>query len=287
MAGLNLSAGQLVTIPEVKLSDGSVFSGVVRAADGQTVVVELAQGATGGLAAQVNVEGELVWNDDSGERRAPISIRERIRNALVTRLRVDERREAPRLRVDMSVEYRIVPAEQADHVAEEVMARVNTLAEQPLETIQLLRTGDDPMANLREEIAALREMIGDLMQKVDDLTQAVRGGKPQTGAEMHQPLGIQNCSAGGIGIITSEAAEIGTKLRLRLTLRSVPAVTIDCMGEIARQDTLGAGERFEWGVRFTHIHEADRERLIHYLFKIQRRMLRDMKEAREAITGTD
>ena len=288
MASLNLSAGQQVKIPEVLLSDGSGFLGTVRATDGQTVVIELSRDASGGLPARISVDGRMSWKDETGERHCPVSVRERVKNAVIVRVRVDERREAPRLRVDMQVEYRLVPENEVEQVTEEVMARINSLDEQSIESIQLLRTGEDPINNLREEIVMMREMLSDLMQKVDDLTTIVRGGKPATSNEMTQPLAIQNCSATGIGLVTAEEAAQGRSLRLRLTLRTSPPAVIDCMGELARHARAeGTQGRFDWGVRFTHIHESDRERLIHYLFKIQRRMLRDMKEARESITGTD
>ncbi|MRR32373.1 hypothetical protein EG834_19065, partial [bacterium] len=76
--------------------------------------------------------------------------------------------------------------------------------------------------------------------------------------------------------------------RLEMKLRATPAIRIECMGAVvrcARMQRAGddPSERYDVGVRFTHIHEADRERLIHHLFKVQRHLLRDRKEARDAM----
>jgi c-di-GMP-binding flagellar brake protein YcgR len=108
---------------------------------------------------------------------------------------------------------------------------------------------------------------------------------------MMRPLAVVDCSSLGVGFIASNSMATGDYLRIDMKLRATPAIHIECMGCIVRcmrmERQQDGPERYDVGVRFTHIHESDRERLIHHLFKVQRRLLRDRKEALELGTGTN
>jgi hypothetical protein len=284
---VDIACGQEVRIPALQLTDGQEFRGTITSSDGEMLIIEL-EGASGG-AVPIKIDQVLVmtWNTDGIQRACPILVRSRQPRTLSVRVVIQERREAPRVRADMQLAYEVIAAEQVKEIADEVMAKVNTLSEPESEAFQLLRKDDDPLAELRQDMHDLRQMLGELMAKVDDLTGIVSGTKPPSArGRILQPVTILNCSSTGVGFLAREPHAEGEYLRMRITLRTTPQAVIDCMGVVMRASPCerpaseSGSPPHDIGVRFTHIHEADRERMIHYLFKVQRRILRDLKEAR-------
>jgi hypothetical protein len=177
------------------------------------------------------------------------------------------------------------------------MARINSLAEPASDSPRLLSRKktddeDDGINRLQRDVAGLRDMLAEVLTRLDELTALMVGQQEGMDEEGHQrPLQIMNVSSTGVGFIGAEPLQSGDYLRLRMIIHGAPRIVIDCMGAVVRcvamqagtPATVAAAERYDVGVRFTHIHESDRERLIHYLFKVQRRMLRDLKEKRGAL----
>lgn len=287
MAVLDLIQGQSVQIPAIQLTDGQPFSGLVRATQGDTVAIELPPGALGVIPAKVEGSCVLTWKVDGAQRACPVTVRSKSSRAMVVQAVVQERREAHRLRAEVRLTYEVIPAEHVSEVAAAVMARPSALGEPVSESTRLLRTIEDPIEQVRKEIADLRSMMNLLVGRIDLLTQLVASGeKPKSVYAIKTPLAINNCSSSGLGFMADEFYEEGQYLRLHVTLCTTPQVDFDCMGAVVRSIPLDPAPtsplpRYETGVRFTHIHESDREHLIHYLFKVQRRMLRDMKDARD------
>jgi len=287
---VDIACGQGVQIPALQLTSGQEFRGTVKSSDGEMLVLELEADPRGCIPVVADKVLVMTWNADGIQRACPILIRSRQPRTLSVRVVIQERREAPRVRADMQLAYEVIAADQVKETADEVMAQVNTLSEPESEAFQLLRKDDDPLAELRQDMHDLRQMLGELMTKVDDLTAIVSGTKPQSArGRILQPLTILNCSSTGVGFLAREPHKEGDYLRMRITLRTSPQAVIDCMGVVMREArcerpaSQSGLPPHDIGVRFTHIHEADRERLIHYLFKVQRRILRDLKEARTSM----
>jgi len=290
---VDIACGQEVQIPALQLTNGQEFRGAIKSGDGEILLIELDGKSSGVIPVIAEEVLVMTWNADGIQRACPILVRSRQPRALSVRVVIQERREAPRVRAEMQLAYEVIPAEQIKEIADEVMAKVNTLSEPESEAFQLLRKDDDPLAELRQDMHDLRQMLGELMAKVDDLTAIVSGTKTQSArGRILQPVSILNCSSTGVGFLAREPHGEGDYLRMRITLRTTPQAVIDCMGVVMRVAPCErpAGESgsppHDIGVRFTHIHEADRERLIHYLFKVQRRLLRDLKEARTNMDQT-
>lgn len=295
MAALDLVQGQIIQIPAIQLTDGQVFIGVVRAAQGDTIAIELDAESKGVIPQKIDSGCVLTWKVDGVQRACPVLVRSKSQRAMVVQMVLQERREAPRLRAEIRLIYEVVPTEQVTMVAEEVMAKINPLDDPISETVRLLRAKDDPLEQIHQEIAGLRATLEIVMAKLDQLTTLISSNdKNRTGMlTVKKPLALCNTSSTGLGFLCDEQYEHGQYLRLHLTLCTTPQVEIDCMGVVVRCKRLEedpcdpAQVRFDTGVRYTHIHESDREHLIHYLFKVQRRILRDMKEARmEIASGT-
>lgn len=292
MAILAVAHGQAIQIPAIQLTDGSVFRGVIKASDGTTLAIELDPDVTGVIPDRVDETLAVNWQTGGIQRSCPILVRSKSSRAIVGQVIIQERREAPRVRVEMQLTYEAIPNEKVKEVADEVLACVNMIGDPENQVHQLLRSETDPLTALREEIASLRDRINEMIVRIEDLAAIVAGGKaPGASGTARQPVAIMNCSSMGIGILTREIFNEGQYLRLSITLNTVPRTVIDCMGVVVRCVVLdqAAPDRgpadYDVGVRYTHIHESDRERLIHYLFQAQRRLLRDMKEARQAASG--
>lgn len=293
MTIIDIPRGQHVKIPAVQLTSGREFTGMLKASDGETLVLELDEQFDGRLPEHVDDLCVVTWIKDGLQRACPIIVRSHSARAIVAQVVIQERREAPRLRVDVQVQYEVVAPTRVKETSEEVLSRVNTTEDPASEALNLLNNGStDPLLQLKGEVAQLREIIQELVVNIADLTALVVGGTPPQAPanQPRTPLAIMNCSSTGLGIIVTESLQEGDYLRLQLVLRTVPKTMIECMGVVVRCIALerregeAAGRRYDVGVRYTHIHESDRERLIHYLFKVQRKLLRDLKEARD-VTG--
>lgn len=290
MAILNIASGQCVQIPAIQLSNGRAFTGVIKASDGETLVIEL-EGGSGVIPRQVDELCVLTWQADGLQRSCPILIRSKTHNSIIGQVVIQERREAPRVRAEMQITYELVPPDKVREVSDEVMARINNLSAPDNEATKLLRNQGDPLAMIRDEIALLRDRMNDMMAKLDLMMSIITDDQQRTPTKVLRPISVMNCSSSGLGFLTDLAQQEGDYLHLRLALRTIPQTMIDCMGVVVRcskleqQSEQAGAARFDVGIRFTHIHESDRERLIHYLFKVQRRILRDMKEARDAVAA--
>ncbi|MCL5269581.1 MAG: PilZ domain-containing protein [bacterium] len=288
MTSVDIARNQAVTIPTLLLSDGKPLTGTVRSSNGETMVIDLDERRAAHMPARADAHATLEWTEGGIEHACPVRIRSSTPRSVVVRVAFDERRESPRFVVDFEMTYQLVDPAQVQAVAEEVLSRINTLETGESQTARLWRsTDEDPHEELRQEIAALREMIGDLTARIEDLVSFIRGGQDPLAQGAQKPLAVTNCSGTGLGFMSRDALPVEGYLRLHMRLPMTPPVVIDCLGRIVRclpaQSEAAGQPRYDVGVSFTHIHENDRESLIHYLFKIQRRILRDRKEARETI----
>jgi hypothetical protein len=285
MAVLDIASGQKVTIPAIQLTNGKIFAGEIRASDGQSLVVDLSAVCRGNLPTRVDEMCVMTWEADGAHRSCPILIRSHTQRSMVAQVVIQERRESPRMRIDMTLSYEKIVPSMVKTIAEEVMARVNTVGEgEPTDTFKLLRKADDDIMELHREIGQLREMMADAIARIDALTSIVTGHELPGGRE-HHPMQILNISSTGVGFLGTEQLHSGDYLRLHMEVKASPRTVIDCMGVVVRCTPMEVLEghplpRYDVGVRYTHIHETDRESLIHYLFKVQRRLLRDLKGAR-------
>jgi hypothetical protein len=212
MAVMDFTLGQAVQIPAIQLTDGTPLAGIIRATQGDTVAIELEASTPGTIPARVDSNCMLTWKIDGLQRTCPILVRSKSQRALVAQVAISERREAPRLRAEIRLVYEVIPPEQVGAAADEVMAKVNTLGEPVSETVRLLRAADDPIEQIRQEIAGLRNSMDLILQKLDQLTNLVLSGeKPRGPVELKRPLSIGNCSSTGIGFMADYDLQLFTR----------------------------------------------------------------------------
>ena len=94
-------------------------------------------------------------------------------------------------------------------------------------------------------------------------------------------MDVIDCSATGLMFRHHTPLTIGTLVRMRVLFKAPPRTNIDCIGVIVRNESRAnsarGGNLYDMGVRFTHIHEMDRECIVRQIFKVQRNQLRDRK----------
>jgi hypothetical protein len=76
-------------------------------------------------------------------------------------------------------------------------------------------------------------------------------------------------SAGGVRLAGPKGLEVGTRIALRIRLDDQREVVVQATAEVARETDAG-----HVGVRIEEIAEADRERLVRFVFEQQRQALR-------------
>jgi hypothetical protein len=76
-----------------------------------------------------------------------------------------------------------------------------------------------------------------------------------------QPRQTIDISLGGVRIFSDDPVNVGTRLSLELFLPDES--TLDCKAEVVWVEELPPGEpaRFDVGLRFTELHDADKARL--------------------------
>lgn len=90
-----------------------------------------------------------------------------------------------------------------------------------------------------------------------------------------------NLSEGGIGFTMNEEVEKGQLLEMEILMPSFPTAVMKVWGKVVRTSPLPDGGN-RVGVEYTHIKEEDQDRIVHFLFKKQREILRCKKVSKKA-----
>ena len=90
-----------------------------------------------------------------------------------------------------------------------------------------------------------------------------------------------NLSEGGIGFAMKEEVEEGQFLEMEILMPSFPTAVMKVWGKVVRTNPLPEGG-YRVGVEYTHIEEDDQDRIVRYLFKKQREILRCKKTSKKA-----
>ncbi len=122
--------------------------------------------------------------------------------------------------------------------------------------------------------------IIDLNRKIDILIELLTNrDRPEVELPEMREVSI---SASGIKININEPSNPGQKIALCIILPFVPPAKLFIMGEVTRSILLVSmsdrdSEIYETGIKFLNLKEEDQEKIIKYIFKRQRDLLRDKK----------
>ena len=142
-------------------------------------------------------------------------------------------------------------------------------------------TRDDPDAetpdSTKNAIYDLAEFLIRIDEKIDRITDFL--GIDQTGEDSLQVIRTLNISGSGISMVITRPLEIGQLLDISLSIPDFPLGVFRARGEVMRSSQLKGEEShlYEAGIRFLDLNEEQRERLISFTFRQQRRTIRQRK----------
>lgn len=131
--------------------------------------------------------------------------------------------------------------------------------------------------NVDEALLPLLDVLRWMDFKIDLILHHMR----QREFDLHFPNQIEtsDISGSGLGFLSPGKLEVGQAIIVAISLPSLPWRQVYACGEVVRAHDK-PGQEPLYGVKFTQISDADRERLIRFTFEQQRREL--AKRSQEA-----
>ena len=127
-------------------------------------------------------------------------------------------------------------------------------------------------------LSYLMEFMFQINEKLDIVIDLLGGEKSNQKAI--EVLETVNISGSGVSLVVSSSVEVGLLLDISLFIPNFPLGVFNVQGEVIRVESKRGdnSEFFEIGVKFLNMSEEERERLIAFTFRQQRRTIRDTKE---------
>ena len=181
----------------------------------------------------------------------------------------EDRRENVRVKDRLQVSYKLI--EPGDMLSETIAESFFPHIWNKYPPYMSLEESDDAHSKLLPHIIELH-------RKVDILAELLAH---ENRSKVEVPLEHDVCiSASGVGLNIDEHSTPGQKIALCIVLPLIPPVNIFITGEVTRSNMLESPSDcektiFETGINFVSIKDDDREKLIKYIFKRQRDLLRD------------
>jgi hypothetical protein len=89
------------------------FEGIIRVTDEKKMIIEMnGEQESAILPDQIDESCVLVWQADGVQRSCPIDVARQTIRSLIVYITLEERRKAPRLRVDPDLHFERVPPER-------------------------------------------------------------------------------------------------------------------------------------------------------------------------------
>lgn len=184
----------------------------------------------------------------------------------------DEQRENVRVKDRLQVSYRIIESE--DNCPTENAERFFPLIWTKYPASVILEETEDTGAKILPHII-------DLNRKMDLLVELLvrRDSAPPLEIAQYQDVCI---SASGMKLNIQEPTYSGQKIALCIILPFAPPARVFVLAEVTRSTRMdpvphAEGTLYETGVRFINIHEEDSEKIIRYIFKKQRDLLKEIR----------
>ncbi len=260
---------------DVHAADSCTVAATVAEAQGRRLVLSALPSSAEALSGIGAVSAlEMSWPSADGAIALPVTLTEVQPSQRRLVAEVLERRS--HTRVDTSMTFRCTPL-----TGEEATALATRIHSQPMETLsdpaepEPAWSGDETSDRLDAVLSSFHQMLADLREKVDHLI-ALQEGRAVPARPEHR-CHVLNISGSGVAFESEERFAQGTKLRLTFDLQRYPYRSIVCLGDVVRVQHLPrahqpAGHLIQ--AQFTEIAEEDRDRIIHHVFRLQRRALR-------------
>jgi len=109
-----------------------------------------------------------------------------------------------------------------------------------------------------------------------NLLHSILSSEEETSIFRQKPVEV-NISESGIGFITKEKVKKGEILELKMLLPVFPLAIIKVWGKVVRTTPWLKGS-YRVGIQYINIKEEDQDKIVHYIFKKQRELLRYKKD---------
>ncbi|GAI71199.1 unnamed protein product, partial [marine sediment metagenome] len=119
----------------------------------------------------------------------------------------------------------------------------------------------------------LYELLYQTNLKLDRMMNLLEGkdGKEYQSTER----GYVNVSGSGIRFVVDEKFEIGDIVALRLSLLLVSKTRLNLLGKVVSVRKTDTAGKYSISIHFIDLSEEDREKIVKYVFKKQRKLLRE------------
>jgi len=277
---MSLSVDQIVNIEDLPLGRGSdeYFFGRVADVGPEGIVLEHDWAKLNLTPEQLGSQFKMTWRTESGSRYCPIEIVADEDERLRCRLVFEEQRGDVRVPCKAQLHFSILADNVVERTAQAILSQVSNIVDPVSDADRLLRADDDEDA-LHTEMVAVRKLLEKLTNQMDHLIGAVEGRSPQFDEDELQAAEVLDLSGGGLGFRHGSDLAAGAFLSIRFDVPGMTGLPIEAIGQIIRVDSRTNEEfepgHFNIGIRFTHIREMDRERIIQHVFKAQRNLLRN------------
>jgi hypothetical protein len=226
---------------------------------------------------------EMTWEEDGDSSSTRVRVSEF--DAAVGKLVVESVERRSHMRVDCSLMFRHRTLSESAYA--EMAPRI---VSQPLDYLEESAdlspaASDETWERLDNVLSNFHRLLREISDQVQHLI-AVSEGRPGT-KDLDELARVFTISGSGLGFESDRPLEVGTKLRLCFDLSGYPYRSVVCLGEVSRcdpSDEPGAGvPSHQIFAAFTHIREEDRDRIIRFVFKMQRRQLRHRRRQEAAL----
>jgi hypothetical protein len=166
--------------------------------------------------------------------------------------------------------------------------KIQTISREEFERLKSTKIGSVPTSVMGagdpadEQIACLFDYLSRIEEKLDRVLQRL---DPDCGSDVLVSYGTtQNISGAGISLMLDERLEAGQLVSISLSVPGFSIGFLQAYGEVVRvvPGKHHGGQSFETAIKFLIINEDEREKLISYAFRMQRKAIRESAFARES-----
>lgn len=183
----------------------------------------------------------------------------------------DEKREF--VRTDLSIQASLVPIDQMEMNRKRYVKQMfSSHYEEGIDDADA-----DGSGFTKQAFYDLAELLIQTNEKIDRIMDFL--GLDQTDEDSLQVIRTVNISGSGISLVITHPLEIGQLLDISLSIPGFPMGVFRAQGELKRISPLKGKEShlYEAGIKFLNLNEAQRERLISFTFRQQRKTIRQRK----------
>ncbi len=193
-----------------------------------------------------------------------------------------ERRSSIRIEDFLVFEYKILTPEEYEEEKKVFFQQPSGVEKIKLKYpfLSLTFSGEKGQDNIKGSVTnqIFLGLLVSINEKLEELIRFVteKEGKREGFLYCKKPVPV-NISGVGIKFTARETIAPGTFLKIRFLLPIFPCFEINVLGKVVWSKKKEE-QKCEVGVSFLDIHEDDREALIHYIFKRQRKLIRTEKQ---------